>query len=124
MGFLAVGSPAGVSKATLLQDISDGLVASKELLKDAEQLHHESQARCLWAFIFDDRVLENKDITLPANVSGKSLLLNHRMSFYVKNRVLILASLAALACLLWLSSLWRCSLSPGKTGLCWFRASG
>ena len=36
------------AKATLLQDISDGLVASKELLKDAEQLHHESQARCLW----------------------------------------------------------------------------
>ena len=52
------------------------------------------------AFIFDDRVLENKDITLPANVSAKSLLLNHRMGFYIKNRFLILTSLAGLACLL------------------------
>ena len=52
------------------------------------------------AFIFDDRVLENDGITLPADVRSHAVFLHPRQSFYETHRNLILTSQAVLGALL------------------------
>ena len=52
------------------------------------------------AFIFDDRVLENRGIVLPSNVSSQAVFLHPRKDFYQKYRTLILTSEVGLALLL------------------------
>ena len=58
------------------------------------------------AFIFDDRVIENDGVVLPANIRNQAVFLHPRQGFYEKHRTLILASLAGLASLLILVATW------------------
>jgi len=54
------------------------------------------------AFIFDDQVLKESGLVLPADIRKQAVLLNPRLSFYEQNHRLIINSMIGLACALFL----------------------
>ncbi len=91
-GYVTSGRKQGMSAARLLLAYQHGkpIVDLPPILKSPN------------ALIFDDRVLQQHNITLPENLRSQALLLHSRLGFYEQYRSMILGMLIGFATLLFL----------------------